>query len=349
MEIPNKEFRFQTICLCIISAFVICFALYFLKPVLIPFVLALFFTYSLTPIIDFLMRVLKCPRGLAIFLTIVLGLVLLTLFSILISASVTQISSSATDYQSNIRLLIRDSFNKLPLERFGIEKEEATRKILETSAVTVGNVVKGTVSGFLSVLSSSLLVIIFMIFLLIGKQPPKQREGSLLFNIESRIKRYVVAMFFISTLTGALVGITLFFLKVKFALVFGVLAMLLNFIPNIGSIVATLLPLPVVLLNPEMSTVAKVMAFAIPGVIQFGIGNILAPKIMGESLELHPITVLMALIFFGMIWGIVGMFLAVPITAVIKIVLARIEYTQVVAQLMSGKLDAFSSSEEFSR
>ena len=349
MDIPNKETRFQTICLCIISAFVICFALYFLKPVLIPFILALFLTYSLTPIIDFLMKFLKCPRGLAVFLTILLGLLLLTLFSILITASINQITAYAGDYQSSTKQLIRDSFDRLPLERFGIEKEEVTRKLLETSAATVGNVMKGTVSGFLSVLSSSLLVIIFMIFLLIGKQPPKQREGSLLFSIESRIRRYVVAMFLISTTTGVLVGFALFFLKVKFAFVFGFLAVLLNFIPNIGSIIATLLPLPVVLLNSEMGMVVKVLAFVIPGVIQFGIGNVLAPKVMGESLELHPIAILMALIFFGMIWGIVGMFLAVPITAVIKIILARIEYTQVVSELMSGRIDAFSSSDEITR
>ncbi|MBZ0165913.1 MAG: AI-2E family transporter [Candidatus Omnitrophica bacterium] len=345
MDISPKEFRFQTICLFILSAFAICFGMYFLKPVLIPFVLALFFTFSLTPIIDFLMRTLKFPRMLAIITAIILGFLLLSLFFILISASIGQMTSYATDYQSTIRQLLSDTAERLPLERLGIEKEQVTQRFLETVPNTVGTIMKGLVSSFLSVLSSGFLVVIFMIFLLLGKQPPQHKKGSILDSIESRIKRYISAMLFTSTLTGVLVGVTLFVLGVKFAFVFGVLTILLNFIPNIGSIVATMLPIPVALLDPEMSTLVKILVFAIPCVIQLSIGNILQPKIMGESLELHPIVILMSLIFFGMMWGIVGMFLASPIAAVVKIVLEKIEYTQAIAQLMSGDLNSLSSNQ----
>jgi AI-2 transport protein TqsA len=78
---------------------------------------------------------------------------------------------------------------------------------------------------------------------------------------------------------------------------------------------------------------------SLPAAIQFVIGNLIQPRAQGASLELHPVVVLMALVFFGMIWGMVGAFLATPITAVIKIVLERIPVTQPLAAAMAGDLD----------
>ncbi len=82
-----------------------------------------------------------------------------------------------------------------------------------------------------------------------------------------------------------------------------------------------------------------ILAIAIPGAIQFGIGSLLEPKVMGRSLDLHPVVVLLGLIFFGMIWGIVGMILATPIVAVTKIILERIDETAPVAELLAGRMD----------
>ncbi|MHC4433691.1 MAG: AI-2E family transporter [Planctomycetota bacterium] len=127
---------------------------------------------------------------------------------------------------------------------------------------------------------------------------------------------------------------------------FGFLAFLLNFIPNIGSIIATLLPLPVAFIDPQLGIVSKVLALAIPGSIQFVIGNILQPKMMGESLDLHPVVVLLSLIFFGTIWGIIGMFLAVPITAVVMIFLQRFDYTRAIADLAAGKTDVLTKTKK---
>jgi AI-2 transport protein TqsA len=149
-----------------------------------------------------------------------------------------------------------------------------------------------------------------------------------------------------STALGLLVAGVLALCGVKFAGVFGFLAFFLNFIPNIGGIIATLLPLPIIVLSPEMSLPAKVLALAIPGGIQFVAGNIIQPRFQGSALDLHPVIVLMALIFFGMIWGVVGAFLAVPITAVIRIVLEKIPDTRPVAELLAGRLDSFRATGE---
>ena len=84
-----------------------------------------------------------------------------------------------------------------------------------------------------------------------------------------------------------------------------------------------------------------VLAIALPGAVQMSVGNIIEPKLMGEELDLHPVTILLALMIWGAIWGIVGMLLATPITAVMKILFERMELTRPVADLFAGRLDAF--------
>ena len=93
-------------------------------------------------------------------------------------------------------------------------------------------------------------------------------------------------------------------------------------------------------MQPEISSTAAVLAIALPGAIQITMGNFIEPKIYGESLDLHPVVTLMSLVLWGTLWGIVGMFLAAPMAAVIKIFLARLEYTAPIAEAMGGRLDA---------
>jgi AI-2 transport protein TqsA len=121
------------------------------------------------------------------------------------------------------------------------------------------------------------------------------------------------------------------------AWLFGLLVFLLNFIPNIGSIVATLLPIPVAVTQFQDPWMVLAVV-AIPGAIHLTIGNLIAPRLMGRGVELHPVTVLLALAFWGLLWGIVGMVLAVPIVAVVRIVLGRFGTTRPVAELLAGRL-----------
>ena len=91
-----------------------------------------------------------------------------------------------------------------------------------------------------------------------------------------------------------------------------------------------------------MSPLVAVLAILIPGIIQVTIGNGIEPKVMGDALDLHPVTILLALIFWGMLWGIPGMLLATPITAVMKILLSRLEYTRGLADLLAGRINTLS-------
>jgi AI-2 transport protein TqsA len=182
------------------------------------------------------------------------------------------------------------------------------------------------------------LVLILVAFLLRGGSTAPQTRDPIWREIEAKIERYLVTQVTISAATGTLVGLILYVLGVDLALVFGFLAFLLNFIPSVGSIIATLLPLPIILISPESSWTIAILALALPGTVQLLIGNVVGPAVMGESLDLHPIAILLALIFWGVLWGVVGMLLATPITAVLKIMLERYELTRPVARLMAGRL-----------
>jgi AI-2 transport protein TqsA len=108
-------------------------------------------------------------------------------------------------------------------------------------------------------------------------------------------------------------------------------------------VIATLVPMPVVLLSTEMSPTAKALALLIPAAIEFVMGNVVQTKLLGHSLTLHPVAVLAGLIFFGMIWDIPGAFLATPMMVVIKIIFEKISATRPLARLLAGDLNGFGN------
>ena len=328
--------RIQTTCLVVLATLALAAALAWLRPVMIPFVLAVFIAISLAPLIDLQERHLKLPRALALLTTVALtGLMLLTLGS-LVSASVGELAESSELYSSRLLLLTERVIAALPAPAEAWLDDADFRELIESPVKTVGGVLMGTTNAILDVLSKSLMVFLFVTFLLIGA-PERKLEGVLL-DAQTSIQRYLITKAVISAATGLLVGVTLNVLGVDLALVFGLLAFLLNFVPSLGSIIATLLPIPIVIVNPEISASTAVAAITIPGAMQLFIGNFLEPRIMGDRLDLHPVTVLLGLMVWGMLWGIVGMLLSTPIIAIIKMILARFEGSRPIANLMAGRL-----------
>ncbi len=331
------ERRVQTTCLVILTTIAVGGALYVLRPVMIPFVLAVFFALALSPIMNLQMRYLRMPRSLAVLGTLILGLFFLALLSGLISASVRQLAANATGYQDQLAQLIARATAALPLERFGWTQSDVFSQLSQVPVSAVGAMLVGTTNVILDTLSQSVLVLIFLVYLLIGGAGGGGESAGTWGAIQSRVKRYLMTQVAISSVTGFLVGLVLTLLGVDLALVFGLFAFLLNFIPSVGSIVATFLPLPVVLVSPDVSAGTAALAIAIPGAIQLVIGNLVAPKVLGDSLDLHPVVILLALILWDMIWGIAGMLLATPITAVMKILFDRLEATRPLANLLAGR------------
>jgi AI-2 transport protein TqsA len=330
--------RVRTFCLLALTLIASGFALYALKPVLVPFVLAVFFTYCLKPIIDLQTRYLRVPHGVAIIGTAVLGVLLLLIIGLVVATTIGTMSHEFDAYQEQMHRLAGQIARAVPLERLGIKPDPETGRVFRIPEDAGASFVSAVLSETTNIISNGVVVVIFMLFILLGDKAVGARRAGLLVEIEMQVKRYISQTVLFSFVTGAMVAAVLAVLGVRFAGVFGFLAFLLNFIPNIGSIVATLLPLPVILLSPQMSSTAKILALAIPAAIQFLIGNFIQPKVQGSALQLHPVAVLMSLIFFGMIWGMVGAFLATPIAAVIRIIFERIPATRPLADLLAGNL-----------
>ena len=129
----------------------------------------------------------------------------------------------------------------------------------------------------------------------------------------------------------------------ELAFIFGSLTFILNFIPYFGSVIAVLIPVPIAFLQFEDPTYL-ILIILLPAIVHIIIGNILEPKIFGEAFGIHPVTIILSLIFWGMIWGIAGMLLAAPLTAIIRILFGQFETTKPIALLLSGKIHHRTSS-----
>ena len=149
--------------------------------------------------------------------------------------------------------------------------------------------------------------------------------------------KYIFAKFITSSVTGITTGLIYWFLGLDLAMIFGTLTFLLNFIPTFGSIVAVLLPLPVAFLQFDDPAII-IMVIILPSIVHMIIGNIIEPKMFGQAFDLHPVTIIVALISWGMLWGITGMLLAAPLTAIMRISFNNFETTRPFALLLSGKL-----------
>ncbi len=364
MEKKIKDSKITTICLLILTAIAIAVSLYMLRPVMIPFVISAFFAFSLLPCVDLLVRKLKIPRTLAVVGVLIVSFGILFIFASLFIRSTSLFAKNADTYQQIVKtniIKMIDGINPDAAKKTDIEQkwdsnsespdltngvENNTFIIIKeefNSLVENGSVQKQVVrlSKMLAdILSQSLLIFIFVMFIMLGSKPRKKPVSGVWGEVEHKIRFFLIKKVILSAATGFLVGLVLKILGIKFAIFFGFLSFMLNFIPSIGSIIATLLPLPMAFLHSKFGVGLVLMTLLIPGVIQFIIGSVLEPKIMGEALDLHPVVILMALIFWGMIWGIVGMLLATPITAIIKILLEKSEPTSSIADLMAGRLDS---------
>ncbi len=212
-----------------------------------------------------------------------------------------------------------------------------TKRIVMDMRNYIFNVVTNAFGTVLGLISGLFFVIIFVIFLLLGRNPYAD-HSPVYSEVVHKIRRYLGIKVAFSAITGLLVWATLTSIGLELAGAFGILTFLLNFIPSIGSIIATLLPIPIAVVQFQSSPWLIVLVVAIPGAIQNLLGNILEPKLQGEGLNLHPVVVILALSFWGLIWGIVGMFLAAPITAAVRILLMQYDTLRPIGKLLAGDL-----------
>lgn len=339
-SVPDLETRVQTVSLVALASIAVAAALYWLSPVMIPFILSVMIALGLGMVVEFLVGRLHVPRALALPGTVAVGVLFLAGIGAVVFASVQQLAGNATDYANQLHSLLLRLTGILP-SHLRTLTDTSGKHLADVPVAAVGSFLARTTNAILGLFSKSLLVLVFVIFLVASGAGSGRATGTW-GDIQARVQAYLLRKFVLSAVTGTLVGAVLWLLAVPLALVFGLMAFLLNFIPTIGSVIATLLPLPVVLVTPGISPLVATLAILIPAGLQGVIGNLVEPKVVGEPLDLHPVTVLLGLIVWGMLWGVIGMFLATPIMAVMKILLEKFEGSRPVAELLGGRISSAS-------
>jgi AI-2 transport protein TqsA len=326
----------QTVCLAILAAIGVAFALWWLRPVLIPFVMALFLALALGMGVDLLAAHTRMPRRVALPLVLLLGVLGLFGVGALVTVSVSELAANREAYAAKIQRLVDDALALAP-PALRASLGSGAAQLRELPVATVGALLQAVTNTVFSLLSSSLIVLVFLFFLMLGAEAFSRQERGTWGAIVRRVQSFLAGKIALSGVASVLVGATFLALEVPLAMVWVLLTFLLTFIPAVGVTIALLLPVPVLWLAPELTRGEFVAALAIPAGIHF-VANLFEPKVVGDSLGLHPITIMMALVFWTMLWGPVGTLLAAPMTAVIAILLERFEGSRPIALLLAGRV-----------
>ncbi len=328
--------------LIIIVIFVVGVVLQQAKPVLFPFFLAIFLSFVLSPILDFLTRK-KIPRAISILFIVIFSFFIIYLLGLLFYSSGKTFASEFPKYGQKIGSILASIQEQLKLT---FPKLESVGWVEQLDINRIGGFLLSSLGPFFSFIALLFLIFIFLIFILAGrgnikvkieKSFNKERSSqiiNIIQKIDNQIQKYLAIKTIVSFVTGVLATVVLMIFGVDFAIVFGFFTFILNYVPNIGSIIATALPLTVAVFQFETLWPAF-WILIILGLIQMIIGNFIEPRVMGEGLGLSTLVVLFFLFFWGWMWGIAGMILAVPTAATIKIVCDNIPPLSFVGELMS--------------
>src|SRR5574344_814256 len=333
----NEETRTKQISyLLIFIASVIFFAvLKVTSSVVIPVILALMLSFVMLPIVKTLNTKCHFPWIFSVVLVTILVCVFIVVIGTLLGASLRTIMHQYTKYESKF-LSIYEFFAEHFHLKFNVNGE-IRKQILTLS------------ESLLSFTKNMLVVIILFIFPLVemhltSEKPNAAFEGRLKGRVMNIIKRtmtqvvrFLFIKFFISLATGVLVYVCIKLVGLDFAVVWGFLAFVLNFIPTFGSFVSVIATTLFALLQFFPHPGAIIFVFTSMVTINMVLGNFLEPRIEGDNLGISPFVILVMLSLWGWMWGFVGMILAVPLTVIIKIVCENVELLRPVAILIGNR------------
>ncbi len=238
---------------------------------------------------------------------------------------------------------------KVTKDMFGVEMDPLSAlRVEHASAGDVGRMVRSALGTFVDFLSNAAVILVYLVFILAERGGFVRRiraaSGELraadtlavVDRINAAIEQYIAVKAAVSLLAGVLTTAALQAFGVDYAVFWGFLTFALNFIPYLGSLVATMLP--VLLSLVQFESLALTLGVLVTlGVIQNGIGYAIEPRLAGRRLDLSPLVIILSLAFWGSIWGVPGMILAVPLVVTVKTILENIPQTRPIAMLLSNQ------------
>ena len=312
----------------VVAIFVVGVVLRLAKPVLFPFFLAIFFYFVLSPVHDFLTDRLKIPRALAIVIILLFTFFVLYLMGVIFFSSGETFATEFPKYGPKFNAMVNSLQEQLKLPK---SKWDPLAWVESLDINKLGAFILSSLGTVVSFFSNLFLVLIFLIFMLAGRgkltvkiknsfSPHRALQlNKMVENIDHQVQKYLALKTVISIVSGLLAVLILVIFGVDFAVLFGVVTVLLNYIPNIGSLITKVFPFLWALLQFD-SFWKAVWLLVVLVIVDGVIGMIVEPKLMGKGLGLSPLSILFALFFWGWLWGIPGMILAVPMMVILKII-----------------------------
>jgi predicted PurR-regulated permease PerM len=323
--------------------------------VILPFTIAVLLAFVMSPLIK-AMEKIRCPLYLSILLVVFIIITGMYIFGMVIFSSGRMIIMYLPKYESRFNEIYNWLANLLDLPNNqelsfwqNLWGQEVIRTFVRKFTFSFSNI-------FFKFLSSALLVVLFLVFLLLEASFFREK---LIIAFENRIgridrigndiifqiARYLAAKFIISLANGIVLAVCLSFARLEFAVVWGVIQFILNFIPTLGSIVVGVIVSLFAILQfwPDPGPVILVISILLGLNI---ITSLLDPKIIGDNMLISPLVVLASVAIWGYIWGFAGMVLAVPMMVIIKIVCENIPIMEPVSIMMGSKRSTFARKAE---
>ncbi|ALU73857.1 AI-2E family transporter [Tenacibaculum finnmarkense genomovar finnmarkense] len=321
------------------------------KGIIIPFIFALIFWFLTREIRKNIYKIPFAKKFIPIWLSNVFVFTIIifsfSFMSEIITNSIVDLSTSYSKYEPNIDVVIKNLNNYFHID------------IIKSAKLIVGDfnygaVLAETANAISGLLGDTFMIIIYALFMFLeessfkkklhklfnGKDTKNTSIQFILSKIEVSISNYLRLKTYVSLLTGILSYFILLLMGVDSAPFWAFLIFLLNYIPTIGSLIATIFPAVFSLIQFGELSPFLIVLIAV-GAVQVIVGNFIEPKVFGKSLNLSPLVTILSLAIWGKIWGVTGMVLSVPITVIMIIVFSQFERTKTVAIFLSenGEID----------
>ena len=302
------------------------------EAILVPFLLSLFIAVIASPPLIW-MKNKGIPSGIAMLL-IVAGIVVVGVgVGVVVGSSINDFRQDLPEYQARLAVMSTDLFSRLEDLGLSVDTEQLRKSINPSKAM---GIVGNTLATFGNMMTNAVLILLTVVFILAeevrfadklrysSKNPEKTLAAISKFT--HGVNQYVAIKTLMSLLTGFLIMVWLKILGLEYFVLWGLLAFLLNYIPTLGSILAAIPAVLLALVQLGVGEAALVGAGFI--VANFGVGNVLEPRVMGKGLDLSPLVVFLSLVFWGWVLGSIGMLLSIPLTMTVKIALESFEDTR---------------------
>ena len=335
MELNFKIPFYARVALIFISVFAFVYTMYIGQDIIIPIVYSTIFAILLNPLVNFLLRK-KMSKIIAITLVVSVTLIIVIIIFYLFFSQLSMFGKSFPQFKVKLDLA-SDHLVNWASHQFGYRPSKINKWITDTQSQAISSYANGETLSQLGQLTITLVLIPVYLFMMLYYKSLLLEFIRKLFRFEHHsavievlsnskniIQSYLVGLFFEMIIMAVLNSAALLILGIDYAIILGILAAVLNIIPYIGGIVATLLPMIIAFVTKD-SLVYPVLVFAVTIFIQFVDNNFIVPKIVASRVQINALISIIGVLIGGAIWGVAGMFLSIPLIAILKVIFDHIE------------------------